>query len=168
VFIGWDNIFNTMTMAARFYATFLADTTANGATIFQARGPSGPICDIAMDTGLSLRADNYVAAVTNSSYTVSLNTIYRIEAFMIIGSSTGRFKFGIYEGESTTPLKLVDATSQNMGPDNIRHARFGKTGNPGSVDYLIDSIAVSDSATDFLGPIVGAPNMTATVAWLTA
>lgn len=170
VVLGYNG-FSATSFAYRFYVTFLSDTAANGASIYQTRNSSSSIGNLSMNIGLSLRATYSSSGVTlpGSTYVVSLNTAYRIEGFIEPGAtaSSGHYKYAVYAGSSLTPLVSVDLTGLDLGSSALIDSRFGKTGAAGTVDAIFDDFAISSSATDFIGPI-STPNMTATVAWLTA
>lgn len=112
---------------------------------------------------LQLRADGKIEVVSHSDgvvYTtttaISTSTTYRLEWRQAKGSGTGKVGFGLYAGDSTTPLDSFSSSAMSPGTNDFVAYRFGKlTGIASTFQILFDVPAMEDQGDTLLGPLTG-------------
>ncbi len=152
--------FNATRLAARGYFRFSAAWTAGTPLISITNTSGARVCAIyaGADNKISVRDSS--ATLWSPASTLPANTWLRWEVYVEIGAAgTGKLKFAVYAGDSTTPLETyTNTTTANMGTAQIATCVFGNVNANASFTnpYWLDSPTVTDEVSDFLGPVVNA------------
>lgn len=143
---------SSATTAVRFYIyTTTSFTTAT--TIMQVLTTANAnIAQVQLNTANKLVMQQTSGGIFTSTTALSINTWYRVEC--TINTTTGAWTFAYYSGDSTTATESSSGTGTfTATPVNVR---FGKASNGAQVaTFYMDDLAISDTATSFLGPAAG-------------
>lgn len=159
--LGWDAIGVTQLAAARIYIRFTSLPPSTCA-IMQFRSSLGNHCgEFQIQNDGKFRVTSVGGAqATTGTYTLAINTTYRIEASAEAGTTTsnGRIKYSIYAGNSTTALESFDSGyAWNVNTGNISGFRWGKVTAAPAWSLYFDDAAWNDGSATFFGPYQGTP-----------
>lgn len=149
-------------MSVRAYIQVAALPSAT-CVIFQMRDSA----DAARGT-LQLRADGKLevyshadGVVFTTTGAVSVDTTYRVEWRQEKGSGSGKVGFGIFSGDSTSPIESFSSSAMSPGTNDFVAWRMGKiTGIASTFAIKIDAVAMEDQGSALLGPLLGLSDLT--------
>lgn len=154
--VGYAN-YSATQLVQRSYFRFSALPTASDLVITQFRSSSAQLFAVRLRTDGKVGVDlPDGSTLATSTYTLSLNTWYRVESAAVVGASGG-IVADVYAGDSTTSLGRLGAlTGINTGTAPMVAARWGKITSAASVNtFHIDDVAVQDGTSTYLGPYAG-------------
>lgn len=154
--LGWNR---TDTKAV--LRTYLRMPTTPGATcaVIQSRNAAS-MGEVQVRTdGKAQVTDDTGAVVHTTTNALSTTAWNRLEYYAEKGTTTsdGKTSFGLYLGDSPTPVESVfTKTNANMGTADLTSLRFGKlTGIAFTWAAWFDSVAAEFGGSTFLGPYQG-------------
>ena len=150
---GWNGLTATLTFSYRAYIR----RTSTPSTTFQiiiVRDASGVMHSVNLTTANKLAVTHNGGGSTKytSTTTLTVDTWYRVEAQATVATTTtGNMTWGLYLGDSTSPLETQTWTDLNLHTTGATNYRLGKVATTGSLGLIIDDPAF-DNTTTAIGP----------------
>jgi hypothetical protein len=150
----------TSSYAAREYIYFTGNPPGDE-FIMQFRNGSTSVMTLSITSAGKLKCLNTAAsAVYTSTASLSTGTLYRVEARIIKGTTTGdgTINVAFYPGDSTTPVETpFSSAAMNVGTTDIASVRFGRSSSIAQAwSCYLDDIALQTGATGLIGPTANA------------
>lgn len=172
--VGGSGTYGTATtdMNARVYAYFTAWPSASTCVLGLRDSTDSYRGGLLVDgTGRLYVSDlaQHTAYASSTTQTLSLNTWYRFELLLTgVGSTAGQYRAKVCQGDSLTTLIGYDSGSgyDMSAASNLALAHYGRVNGgqiPSGSSWYFDDFAMSDNPTDYLGPYVPGPTVSASV-----
>jgi hypothetical protein len=164
------------TLWTRFY--WQTNTTAGNSSFFTNKSNAGTgALDLQKLSTGKLRLTNTPTGVTtDSTLTVSINTIYRIEVRQVLHASQGEVEAKIFVGDSLTASDDLQLGTLDLNTlpaaGNVTQFFLQEGAASGSITYLFDDVGINDESgaafNTWLGPgkiALTYPSADTTVTW---
>lgn len=152
VFFGWVASLGTQTQVwFRQYLYLTGNPSANIAP-FKAQSGASNCAQMGINTSGKITFQNAAfSTVITSASTIPLNQWFRVEGFVLAGTSTGQLSFSLYDAaDSVTPTETQTSTAAQVLLASMDRVNFGQIQAVSAGPFWMDDIGVS--TTGYLGP----------------